>query len=157
VTVTVASFRQNFPEFTDPSIYDANLITTFIALGVVFQNQCRWDAAVIDYGTGLYVAHNMVLQARADAAARVPGGIPGTVQGVQSSKSVDKVSVGYDTAAVTLEDGAYWNSTTYGIRFLQLSRAYGSGGAQIGTGLAGSGLGGFSGGYGGYGGGSWGW
>lgn len=134
MTVTAASFRQDFPEFADPGVYDGNLITTFISLAVnCFQNAMRWDVNCIDYGTGLFTAHHMVLQARANQTADV-GGIPGTVQPVQSSKSVDKVAVGYDVESATLNGQAsFWNMTTYGIRFLQLTRAFGSGGYQLGA------------------------
>jgi len=138
MTVTVTSFRQDMPEFTDPSVYSAAMITRYINLGVNFQNQYRWDPSIIDYGTELFVAHNCVLDAR-NTAAVAAGGIPGTVQGVQTSKGADKVNVSYDTQAVTLENGEFWNMTTYGIRFLQLSRQYGTGGMQIGTGPCGSG------------------
>lgn len=131
MSVTVASFRQSFPEFFDPSLYDANSITAFINLGVAFQNPARWDPLTIDYGTGLFVGHNLVLQARASAAAKA-GGIPGTVEGVRTQKSVDKVAVGYDVNSVIEKDASWWNMTTYGIRFIQLTRAYGAGGFQLG-------------------------
>jgi hypothetical protein len=133
MAVTVASFRQQFPEFTDASVYDGGLITTFVNLAVnCFQNALRWDVNCIDYGTGLFVAHHLVLQARANQTADV-GGIPGTVQGVITSKSVDKVAVGYDTKSVTLADAPFWNMTTYGLRFMQLTRMFGMGGVQLGA------------------------
>jgi hypothetical protein len=133
VSVTVASFRQAFPEFTDPGVYDAGLITTFVNLAVnCFQNLLRWDPNCLDYGTGLFVAHHMVLQARASQTAQV-GGIPGTVEGVRNNKSVDKVAVGYDVDSVVLEGAAFWNMTTYGVRFYQLVRLFGTGGVQLGT------------------------
>jgi len=138
MTVTVASFRGDLPEFTDPQVYPNAMINRYITLGVAFQNSFRWDPAIIDYGTELFVAHNCVLDAR-NSAASAAGGIPGTVQGVQASKGVDRVNVTYDTAAVTLENGSFWNMTTYGIRFLQLARQYGSGGLQVGTGPCGLG------------------
>ncbi len=138
MSVTSTTFRQDLPEFKDPSTYPDAMVNRYITLGVAFQNQYRWDPAIIDYGTELFVAHNCVLDAR-NIAASGAGGIPGTVQGVQTSKSVDKVAVSYDVERVTLEDGAFWNMTTYGVRFLQLSRQYGSGGVQIGTGPCGAG------------------
>jgi Protein of unknown function (DUF4054) len=132
VAVTVATFRQSFPEFAGPDVYDGGLITAFIAMATsAFQNLLRWDPNVVDYGTGLFVAHHMVLQARASQTADA-GGIPGTVQGVINNKSVDKVAVGYDVESVVLADAPFWNMTTYGIRFLQLTRMFGMGGAQLG-------------------------
>jgi hypothetical protein len=130
MTVTVASFREELKAFADPSVYDSDDINFYINLGVAFQNPDRWDPLTIDHGTCLFVAHNLVLDARANAAARASG-IPGTVQGVQNSKSVDKVAVGYDVNSVIAEGAAWWNMTTYGIRFIQLTRAYGAGGAQV--------------------------
>lgn len=148
MTVTVSSFRQSFKAFSAPDKYEDGDIENYIALAVLFQNQYRWDPATIDYGTGLFVAHNLVLDARANAAARA-GGVPGTVQGVQNSKSVDKVAVGMDANSVIEKDAGWWNMTTYGIRFIQLTRAYGAGGIQVGSGPAGcgpfEGFGGFGG------------
>lgn len=132
MTVTAASFRQNFPEFTDPAIFADGQINTYITLGTTFQNASRWDPATIDFGTGLYVAHMMVLQARAIATAKA-GGVPGTVEGIRTAKSVDKVAISYDANTVALKNAGFWNMTTYGIQFLMLSRAYGSGGVQLGA------------------------
>jgi hypothetical protein len=133
VTVSVTSFRQNFPAFADPGVYDAAPITMYIGLAVnCFQNAMRWDPNAIDYGTGLFVAHHLVLEARANQTADI-GGIPGTVEGVRNNKSVDKVAVGYDVESATIKGAAFWNMTTYGVRFWQLTGLYGMGGAQIGT------------------------
>lgn len=141
MALTVDSFRQTFPEFTDPEKYKANQIQLFITLGASFQNLFRWDPNAVDYGAGLFVAHHMVLEAR-NSATSSAGGIPGTVQGVINNKSVDKVSVAYDVDSVVEKDASFWNMTTYGIRFYQLTRAYGSGGYQVGAGPAGPAFGG---------------
>lgn len=133
MTVTVQSFRETFPALSDQSLYDGNTITFYLNLAVnCFQNALRWDVNSIDYGTCLFIAHNLVLDARANATARVPGGIPGTLQGLITAKSVDKVSASYDVEAVMEKDGSWWNMTSYGVRFLQLLRLYGSGGQQLG-------------------------
>lgn len=131
MTVTVTSFRQNLQEFNDPQVYSSSSVTYLIALAATFQNAARWDPLTIDYGTGLFVAHYLVLEARAVATVAA-GGIPGTVEGIRTAKSVDKVAISYDAQSVALEGAAFWNMTTYGIRFYQLTRAYGSGGAQLG-------------------------
>ena len=137
MTVTVSSFRQSFPEFTDPGDYDGDFIgNVLLPLALAFQNPNRWDPLTIDYGTGLFVAHYLVLQARASGTVAA-GGIPGTVEGIRTAKSVDKVAISYDANTVALEGAAFWNMTTYGIRFYQLTRLYGTGGAQIGAGPAG--------------------
>jgi hypothetical protein len=135
MTVTSASFRQSFKAFDDPSIYDDDSVNMFIGIAGGLLNAGRWGAQ-LDYGTSLFVAHHLILMARDNATARA-GGIPGTVQGVITSKSVDKVAVGYDAKSVSLTDGAFWNMTTYGIRFLQLARYMGTGPVQVNFGPGG--------------------
>ena len=76
------------------------------------------------------MAHNLALAAGNQLAAMV-GGAPGQIKGPVTSKSVDKVSVGYDSGAVALQDGGFFNLTTYGIQFLQLARMVGTGGIQL--------------------------
>jgi hypothetical protein len=51
-----------------------------------------------------------------------------------NSKSVDKVSAGYDTASVAEEFGGNWNLTTYGQRLYRLMQQFGAGPLQIGAG-----------------------
>lgn len=136
MAVTPASFRIDLPEFADPEVYTNGSITSLITLAAAFQNPNRWDPLTIDHGAELFVAHYLVLEARNKATANA-GGIPGTVEGVRTAKSVDKVAISYDAQSVALEGAAFWNMTTYGIRFFQLTRAYGMGGAQIGAGPAG--------------------
>lgn len=136
MSVTIASFRETFPAFTDPGTYTDDAITLFLNLSVAFQNLNRWDPLVVDYGTQLFIAHHLVLDARNNATVGA-GGIPGTVEGVRTAKSVDKVAISYDANSVTLKDAAFWNMTTYGIRFWQLVRTYGAGGFQVGAGPAG--------------------
>ncbi|ECC3368559.1 TPA: DUF4054 domain-containing protein, partial [Escherichia coli] len=49
----------------------------------------------------------------------------------QSSKSVDKVSVSYDTSATLNPDAGFWNNTRYGAEFYQLITMFGAGGRQL--------------------------
>lgn len=42
-----------------------------------------------------------------------------------------KVQSANDTGAVALQDGGFFNLTTYGIQFLQLARMVGTGGIQL--------------------------
>lgn len=83
-----------------------------------------------DIGVGLVTAHHIALGTR-DINTAAVGGVPGAIAAPQTSKSVDKVSASYDTAAVALKDGDFWNSTMYGIRYLSLARMMGAGGMQI--------------------------
>jgi hypothetical protein len=129
MTVTPASFRVNFPEFTDATAYPDARITYWIGIAGLRLNACRWST-LLDHGTELFVAHNLVLGRQA-AMSAAGGGVPGQASGPTSSETVDKVSVSYDTGAAAIEDGGAWNLTTYGVQFLQLARLIGAGGIQL--------------------------
>ncbi len=133
MAVTPASFRQEFKAFADPLLYSDAAITALVTAAGYLLNVNRWDPNIIDYGTSLFVAHHLVLAARDDLAASA-GGIAGQVQGILISKQVDKVSAQYDWQAVINEGASYWNMSTYGIRFKQLSDLFGAGGMQLGIG-----------------------
>jgi hypothetical protein len=51
--------------------------------------------------------------------------------GMVARKTVDKVSVTYDTASAMEEDAGHWNLTVYGTRFIRLARMVGTGGMQF--------------------------
>ncbi len=127
--MTPALFRQQFPEFKDPGSYSDVAINLWIGVAGNLLNASRWGSS-LDFGTALFVAHHLAIAAR-DQAAALAGGIPGAVSGPVTAKSAGPVSSAHDTAAVTMTDGAFWNATTYGVRFLQLSRYMGAGGTQL--------------------------
>lgn len=129
MAVTPASFRQHFPEFINPAAYPDPQVQFWIEVAAKLLLEERW-ADQLDHGTELYVAHHLAL-GRRDQLSSAAGGMPGTVNGPQSAKSVDKVSASYDTAAITYEGAGFWNSTMYGIRFWQLARLVGAGGIQL--------------------------
>lgn len=129
MTVTAASFRADAPEFTDPVRYSDGAINTQISLAGLFLNVDRWYD-VLDRGTELYVAHYLVIGARAAMSASA-GGIPGAIAGLQTAKAVDKVSASMDVSAVTLADAGHWNSTSYGVQFYQLAMMFGAGPIQL--------------------------
>lgn len=125
----VATFRQQFPEFSDPTAYTGDSISLNLSLGALSLDADVWGD-FRDRGLGLFVAHNLSLDAQ-NAAQAAAGGTPGKVTGLQTSKSVDKVSASYDVGAVTYEGAAFWNLTSYGVRFYQLMRIVGAGGRQL--------------------------
>lgn len=131
MTVDAGTFRSDFPEFADGTAYPDSTISFFIALAGKLLNPDRWYD-LLDYATELYVAHNLVLSSR-NVLTSEGGGIPGMVMGPQRSKTVDDVIVSYDTSAITLDNGGFWNLTTYGVQLLQLIRMAGSGGYQVGA------------------------
>jgi len=121
-----------FPEFgTTPGTgaYTDARIQIWITVAEKFLTSSRWDT-LIDLGTALFVAHYLVLDGTNQAAAQVGGSI-GQTTGPLSSKSIDKISAAYETAAVTFENAGHWNLSTYGIRFYGLMRMVGAGGIEI--------------------------
>jgi hypothetical protein len=115
----VAGFRAAYPAFSDAVRYPDAMVTAQLAVAAIRLDPVRWDT-LLDSGVGLFVAHQLALTDRGASFAAPT-----------ASKSVDKVSVSYDTAAVSLVDGGYWNATPYGVQFLQLSRMIGAGGIQL--------------------------
>jgi len=146
MTVTVASFRKNHDaQFGNQLDYPDPAINYWLGIAKLLLNQQRWGPSsakadsppttTYDFGTELFVAHNLVLEKQAaDAAAA--GGPPGVNKGVVSGQTVGPTSRSYDTAAGIVADAAHWNLTTYGVRFIMLARMIGSGGMQVGIGCA---------------------
>jgi len=127
--ITPAQFRSDFPEFGDTTVYPDSSVNLWMTVATSLVNACRW-MELTDIGIELVTAHHLVLEKR-DSDAAAAGGTPGEVKGPTTSKSVDKVSAGYDSHAATLDDAGFWNLTTYGVRYLTLARMMGSGGLQV--------------------------
>ncbi|WP_261531244.1 DUF4054 domain-containing protein [Burkholderia multivorans] len=125
----VYQFRQSFPEFGDTTTYSDSLVQFWMTLAVSLVNAERWGE-LTDLGIALVTAHHLALAVKDQKMAAV-GGVPGQVTGPQSSKAVDKVSASYDTAAVAIKDGGFWNATMYGVRYLSLAMMMGAGGMQL--------------------------
>ena len=129
MTVTAASFRATLPEFANTSVYsDAQVGFWLVEAGMMLP-AARWGD-VLDMGITYRTAHNLAL-ARRDAIATQAGGVPGNVLGIETSKAVDKVSKSSDANSVAVTGAGLWNSTSYGIRFVQLARMVGAGGMQL--------------------------
>lgn len=123
MTVTAAKFRADFPEFASTVSYPDSMVNFWLGFAAKLLLSDRW-ADMLDYGIELMTAHNVVI-AKRNAAT------PGAIAAPVASKSVDKVSVSYNTNAIVLENAGHWGGTTYGIQFLQLARMVGSGGMQL--------------------------
>lgn len=128
MAVDIAKFRADFPEFADTTAYPDPQVTFYLGLAGKLLNVARW-VDLIDYGTELFVAHNLALERQAQTTA-AKGGTPGMQQGALSGKTVGPVSATYDTSAGLELDGGHWNLTVYGTRFLRLVRMAGAGGVQ---------------------------
>lgn len=129
MSVSASSFRADFPEFASTATYPDSTVNFWLGLAGKLLSVDRWGD-LLDYGTQLFVAHNITLAAR-DQKAASAGAAPGTGTGVTASKTVDKVSVSYDTALGGVEGAGNWNLTTYGTRYIQLARMVGAGGVQL--------------------------
>lgn len=132
MTVTASSFREHFTAFASETDFPTPLVEYWLAIAVKLVNADRWGD-LTDMGVELFAAHNLVLDRRANEEGAA-GGSPGMSTGVASSKSVDKVSVSYDTSTGVEEGAGHWNLTIYGTRFVRFSRMMGAGPVQVGTG-----------------------
>lgn len=132
MSVVAATFREHFLEFASETKFPDATIAYWLTVAGLLLNASRWTT-LLDLGTELFLAHQMVLEAQAVAAAK-KGGMPGVQIGVLNSKSVDKVSAGYEVSASLDPTAGHWNMTTYGMRFVQLSRLIGMGPIQVGVG-----------------------
>ncbi len=130
ITMDISAFRLAFPEFADEVRYPDAMITFWSSAGLLLLNETRWGD-LLTHGLWLYVAHNITL-ASADMSAGDAGTYPGKgVGGVITGKSVDGVSVNYDTQSMTLEGAGNYNTTKYGREFWQLAMIVGMGGQQL--------------------------
>ena len=132
MTVVVADFRTHYPEFADVAVYPDTQVEFWLGIAYSMLSASRFGRQ-LDIAVELYTAHNLALEARAQATA-ANGGIPGEAVGVLNSKSVDKVSAGYDTSAATEQGAGHWNLTIYGTRLYRLIKLFGAGPIQIGIG-----------------------
>ncbi len=132
MTITVAQFRADFSEFGSSVTFPNSAVQYWLNFAYNFMNAARWGSS-LDMGAELFAAHNLALEARTQAEAKA-GGIPGAQVGPINSKSVDKVSIAYDTAAGAEPDAGHWNTTIYGTRYIKLAKMMGAGGLQLGIG-----------------------
>lgn len=130
MAVSPAGFRAVFPEFASTTIYPDTQVQFWLTLAGKMLIVCRWGD-VLEEGTYLYAAHNLYLQPRVSGSLTDPGPAGAAGGGMVSQKSVDKVSISYDTASVAVEGGGDWNATSYGRRFYQLMMLIGAGAIQL--------------------------
>jgi uncharacterized protein DUF4054 len=133
--LTVPEFRAMFPSFANETLYPDVTIQFWIdqAVTMPILNEDRWGQ-FYNLGISLWVAH--VLTLWAFQASRGP--TPQLGSGTPNSKSVNGVSISYDTQ-IGLENNAGWyGSTPYGNMFVYYLRMAGAGPMQIGTGPAGT-------------------
>lgn len=131
MAVTRDTFVAAFPAFASLTTYPAATFDFWLEQAGDVVEERRFGKAV-DRATMFFVAHYLTLAAR-DAASAASGASTGTVQGPVNSKSVDKVSVGYDSGSVTIDKAGLWNLTTFGIQFYRMAQAAATGGVYVQT------------------------
>jgi len=126
------TFRQHFPEF-DYTVYPDYLVQTYLDLGGIMVSPWRWKR-MRQRGIELVAAHMLALHqfALLSACGGAGGlGIPGLARGIMTTKSVSKVSVGYDASHFMQEGAGPWNYTVYGQEFYWLMKMVGTGGVEM--------------------------
>ncbi|VUT17279.1 hypothetical protein SB6413_02226 [Klebsiella pasteurii] len=129
---TPEQFRAAFPQFDDETKYPTPMIQARLALADALLSESRFGEDVFPYVVGLYVAHYLYLYA-ADMRGLAVGTAGGANSGVQTSKSVDKVSVSYDASATLDPNAGFWNNSRYGSEFWEYLMLFGAGAIQLGT------------------------
>lgn len=127
---TIADFRRDFPQFSDAEKFPDAQITFRLTLADRLLSENVTGRELFPYFAELFVAHYLYLFA-ADSRSSLAGGAGGSTNGVQASKSVDKVSVSYDTGSTLNADAGFWNNSRYGAEFWQLLMMFGAGGRQL--------------------------
>lgn len=143
MTITYQQFVADFPEFRDANAYPQSGFNFWLNFSTQLLNTDKWGQpaaagdplTLYDLGTELFIAHNLVLEKRANEAAAA-GGNPGEQVGPVNSKSVGPVSVAYDTANAIEKEGGNFNLTVYGTRLLRLMNMAGAGVIYLGAGNA---------------------
>lgn len=134
MATTIPQFRADFPEFASTAIYTNSALNFWFNVAYMLLNANRWGIT-IDLAAELFVAHNIVLEARAINES-AGGGVPGSNIGPIETKHVDKVEVRYAAAMACVKDGGNFNLTIYGTRYLWLVNMFGAGPVQIGVGAS---------------------
>jgi hypothetical protein len=123
--MTAVDFRRDFPAFIDSNAYPGPVIDMYLGVALTLLRPERWTTA-LDYGTGLFVAHNLMLEAK-EMASAANGKTSSSTAGPISSKSVGGISVSYDSSSGVEVGAGHWNDTTYGRRFIRLAKMMGAG------------------------------
>ena len=127
MAVTTDSFRETFPKFSSAR-FETPSIQFWLDVAGNMLDPSRWNE-LLDYGTMLFVAHNLAIEAM-DAQAGGAG--VGQIIGPKTAANVDKVGYSRDPSAAMDPANGHWNLSSYGLRFIQLSKLIGAAAVQIG-------------------------
>ena len=133
MTVTVASFQTDFPEFTN---IPPGMITFWLNVATSMVNEERFGD-ITDQVTELLMAHFIAVfnQVTTNLANNQPGALIGASSAVLASKGAGPLSAGYDVAAATIAEAGNFNLTTYGTTFKWFQKIFGAGGIQVNGGF----------------------
>lgn len=123
--VDQATFISIFPEFGDETVFTPTAYAFWEAEAERELPLSRFGSS-LPLAIMLWVAHQLALSARS-AQAYASGAAPGGSVSAVASKSVDGVSVSFDTSDSSLEGAGEWNATSYGQRFYRLLKSFGTG------------------------------
>lgn len=129
MSMNVAQFRTDFPEFADAARYTPTMINFWSGIGEKVVSSDRWGE-LYNQALELFTAHNIVIAAGNKGAA-ASGSMPGQANGVVMAKKVGSVGVNYDTASAMELNAGHWNQTTYGRQYIRLARLIGQGCVQL--------------------------
>lgn len=131
---TRADFIAFYPQFTG-KVSDG-ILDQFVAMANAVVLQARWHD-MWNFGMCLFIAHFVTLYLQT-----LSGGVSATAsqviesakaKGLQTSKSVGDLSVGYDYSAILTDINGWpmWRTTEYGLQFMQYARLLGKGGMYV--------------------------
>ncbi|ERT11200.1 DUF4054 domain-containing protein [Photorhabdus temperata] len=127
---TVDQFRTDCPEFCDKTRYPDAAINFYLSQADSLLDQnVHGDQFV--YLAELFTAHYVELRGKAITGVAISGSVSTAGGGVLTSKSVDKVSMSYDTSGIINPDAGFWNNTAYGREFFWWWSMFGAGGRQL--------------------------
>lgn len=127
-------FTSTYPQFGD-SIIPQDIVQMYIDLAQSCIQEARWRG-YWKVAMGWFVAHfcTMYLQGTADPDSGAGAVLAaGQAKGLNTSESVDGVSVGmdYSTIAQDLEGWAAWKLTIYGQQLATIGKLVGRGGMYV--------------------------
>lgn len=121
--MTYTDFLAIFPEFSNATTYPTARITFWLGYSANMADSTRWGA-LYNQGVALLTAHMLAIDSQNQLTQ-------GVVNGIQTAKAVDSVSVSMDVNSITIAAAGLYNKTTYGIQYYQLAQMMGAGGLQF--------------------------
>lgn len=129
---TKEDFLAFYPQF-EGQVSDA-VLQSFINLASANINEARWHKSW-KFGMALFIAHFLTLYVKTSGTEDEPNTnlASGNVRGIQTSKSVDGVSVSYDVSSILteMEGWGSYKLTEYGIQLLTMARLLGKGNMYV--------------------------